>query len=188
MKQTHRKVRSGCIACKERRIKCDELKPQCSYCLKQIAKNRQLSPCCYPEGTNIDIASTSLYQDETIPSPTSGNCLSIISQYGWPTAGPAEEKRLLQHICYVRSDLDNIIDLDIFAGATQWNGIAAGHLRTLYKSTTEHKVECQYRTKAIGEMATQLDAVLASPQQDHKESSQALLASTILMAWYSNTR
>ncbi|KAI3576777.1 hypothetical protein IWW34DRAFT_84346 [Fusarium oxysporum f. sp. albedinis] len=66
--------------------------------------------------------------------------------------------------------------------------IAAGHLRTLYKSTTEHKVECQYRTKAIGEMATQLDAVLASPQQDHKESSQALLASTILMAWYSNTR
>ncbi|EWG53307.1 hypothetical protein FVEG_11769 [Fusarium verticillioides 7600] len=133
------------------------------------------------------------------------NSLSIISQYGWPTDVATEEKRLLQHLCYVRSDLDNIIDLDIITGATQWNrfmsmagqydhlrsclcSIAAGHLKTLYKSTTEHEVECRYRTKAIREMATQLNAVLASPHQEHQGSSEALLASTILMAWYSNTR
>ncbi|KAL5610601.1 hypothetical protein FOBRF1_006718 [Fusarium oxysporum] len=66
--------------------------------------------------------------------------------------------------------------------------VAAGHLRTLYKSTSEHEVECRYRIDAIREMAAQLNAILASPQQDHKETSQALLASTILMAWYSDTR
>ena len=40
IKKAHHKVRSGCVTCKSRRIKCDEEKPKCSQCVKS---NRQ----CY---------------------------------------------------------------------------------------------------------------------------------------------
>ncbi|CAI6333506.1 unnamed protein product [Periconia digitata] len=40
-KRPHRKVRSGCIICKRRKIKCDEIKPQCSNC------QRHGSDCSY---------------------------------------------------------------------------------------------------------------------------------------------
>lgn len=41
-KRPHRKVKSGCQTCKRRKIKCDELKPQCSNC------HRYASECIYP--------------------------------------------------------------------------------------------------------------------------------------------
>ncbi|OAG05424.1 uncharacterized protein CC84DRAFT_1163968 [Paraphaeosphaeria sporulosa] len=41
-KRPHRKVKSGCHICKRRKIKCDELKPQCSNC------HRYASECVYP--------------------------------------------------------------------------------------------------------------------------------------------
>lgn len=31
---THNKVRSGCVTCKKRHIKCDEIKPACTKCKK----------------------------------------------------------------------------------------------------------------------------------------------------------
>uniref|UniRef100_A0A060T6R1 ARAD1B17402p n=1 Tax=Blastobotrys adeninivorans TaxID=409370 RepID=A0A060T6R1_BLAAD len=31
---SHKKSRLGCIQCKERRVKCDELKPECGYCVR----------------------------------------------------------------------------------------------------------------------------------------------------------
>ncbi|KAK3202415.1 hypothetical protein GRF29_161g1142261 [Pseudopithomyces chartarum] len=47
-KRPHRKVKSGCQTCKRRKIKCDELKPQCSNCL------RYSSQCVYPAPTDSD--------------------------------------------------------------------------------------------------------------------------------------
>lgn len=37
----HRKVRSGCIQCKRRRVKCDETRPNCRRCIKVQ------QPCSY---------------------------------------------------------------------------------------------------------------------------------------------
>ncbi|KAK7532540.1 hypothetical protein IWX50DRAFT_659895 [Phyllosticta citricarpa] len=34
-RRTHKKTRTGCAQCKQRRVKCDELKPTCSNCLKR---------------------------------------------------------------------------------------------------------------------------------------------------------
>ncbi|KAK3389403.1 putative C6 transcription factor [Podospora didyma] len=42
-RRSHRKSRYGCTKCKERRIKCDELKPKCSRC------NKMNLTCQYPK-------------------------------------------------------------------------------------------------------------------------------------------
>ncbi|KAK8242501.1 hypothetical protein IWZ00DRAFT_378717 [Phyllosticta capitalensis] len=34
-RRTHKKTRTGCTQCKQRRVKCDEVKPTCSNCLKR---------------------------------------------------------------------------------------------------------------------------------------------------------
>ncbi|KZL77756.1 C6 zinc finger protein [Colletotrichum tofieldiae] len=34
-KRPHKKVRTGCVPCKRRKIKCDERRPQCSQCIRQ---------------------------------------------------------------------------------------------------------------------------------------------------------
>ncbi|KAL8807789.1 MAG: hypothetical protein Q9182_000438 [Xanthomendoza sp. 2 TL-2023] len=39
----HRRTRSGCYTCRQRRVKCDEARPQCQRCLKGSR------PCTYPE-------------------------------------------------------------------------------------------------------------------------------------------
>ncbi|KAH8805272.1 hypothetical protein F5884DRAFT_443481 [Xylogone sp. PMI_703] len=51
-RRPHQKTRTGCISCKQRRIKCDELKPSCRYCTKRSyeciyrsANPRSLPPC-----------------------------------------------------------------------------------------------------------------------------------------------
>ncbi|KAI0378807.1 hypothetical protein F5Y04DRAFT_140773 [Hypomontagnella monticulosa] len=43
IRRPHRKSRTGCIACKKRRIKCDEEKPTCAYC------KIRAEPCVYPQ-------------------------------------------------------------------------------------------------------------------------------------------
>ncbi|KAK4972852.1 transcription factor [Elasticomyces elasticus] len=35
MKRSHKKSRSGCVTCKQRRVKCDETKPRCQKCLSR---------------------------------------------------------------------------------------------------------------------------------------------------------
>ncbi|KAN0114638.1 hypothetical protein V8E51_004182 [Hyaloscypha variabilis] len=40
-RRPHRKTRTGCLQCRQRRIKCDEGKPSCSYCA------RYGTPCTY---------------------------------------------------------------------------------------------------------------------------------------------
>ncbi|KAL8999112.1 MAG: hypothetical protein Q9169_002000 [Polycauliona sp. 2 TL-2023] len=39
----HRRTRSGCYTCRQRRVKCDEARPQCARCQKGSR------PCAYPE-------------------------------------------------------------------------------------------------------------------------------------------
>ncbi|OHW98078.1 C6 zinc finger domain-containing protein [Colletotrichum incanum] len=34
-KRSHKKVRTGCVPCKRRKVKCDERRPQCSQCIRQ---------------------------------------------------------------------------------------------------------------------------------------------------------
>ncbi|KAI2633629.1 hypothetical protein GGS26DRAFT_554107 [Hypomontagnella submonticulosa] len=59
IRRPHRKSRTGCIACKKRRIKCDEEKPTCAYC-----KIRS-EPCVYPPPqSRVDRSSQPV--DETV--------------------------------------------------------------------------------------------------------------------------
>ncbi|KAK6581230.1 hypothetical protein PZA11_005921 [Diplocarpon coronariae] len=43
-RRSHTKSRLGCFECKKRKVKCDERKPSCSYCLRSIG----IGPCVYP--------------------------------------------------------------------------------------------------------------------------------------------
>ncbi|KAI1131993.1 hypothetical protein F5Y10DRAFT_232457 [Nemania abortiva] len=68
----HKKSRTGCLRCKQRRVKCDELRPTCSSC------SRHLVECVYltqPRAlANAKAASPSHGQPETKPliNPVSG--------------------------------------------------------------------------------------------------------------------
>ncbi|KAK4553506.1 transcription factor [Recurvomyces mirabilis] len=48
-KRHHRKSRFGCLACKQRRVKCDEKRPACTSCALR------LSDCVYPSSPNARI-------------------------------------------------------------------------------------------------------------------------------------
>ncbi|GKZ60826.1 hypothetical protein AnigIFM49718_007186 [Aspergillus niger] len=58
LRRPHRKSRHGCLQCKRRRVKCDELRPSCSNCSKRLAT------CEY------DSSSSLLWTNEEPPSRT----------------------------------------------------------------------------------------------------------------------
>ncbi|PYH42218.1 uncharacterized protein BP01DRAFT_140046 [Aspergillus saccharolyticus JOP 1030-1] len=47
LRRPHRKSRHGCLECKHRRVKCDELRPVCSNCAKRM------SQCKYDSATSL---------------------------------------------------------------------------------------------------------------------------------------
>ncbi|RDI88019.1 hypothetical protein Vi05172_g1833 [Venturia inaequalis] len=55
-RKSHRKTRTGCVSCKQRKVKCDELRPSCTNC------TRRYTPCVYipfgPPGPLASPAST----------------------------------------------------------------------------------------------------------------------------------
>ncbi|KAL8815435.1 MAG: hypothetical protein Q9223_005423 [Gallowayella weberi] len=53
----HRRTRSGCYTCRQRRVKCDEARPQCQRCLKGSR------PCTYPEPRSKTKTGTSTKSD-----------------------------------------------------------------------------------------------------------------------------
>ncbi|KAF1944760.1 hypothetical protein EJ02DRAFT_370757, partial [Clathrospora elynae] len=59
-KKPHRKSRGGCLACKRKKVKCDEAQPACGYC-----SLRKLN-CKYPQDPSL----TSRSQSSTPPSTT----------------------------------------------------------------------------------------------------------------------
>lgn len=71
MRRPHRKSRTGCLQCRQRKIKCDEHKPSCNYCV------RHSSRCSYntaPFGTPIGSQFKSPEPEQSttlVPSPLS---------------------------------------------------------------------------------------------------------------------
>ncbi|KAL4882992.1 hypothetical protein BJY04DRAFT_216709 [Aspergillus karnatakaensis] len=67
-RRRHRKSRNGCMECKRRRIKCDEMKPSCSRCVL----TRQ--PCIWPPASQSSIEDDAQLQPEglslTLPTPS----------------------------------------------------------------------------------------------------------------------
>ncbi|KAH8768713.1 hypothetical protein F5882DRAFT_442365 [Hyaloscypha sp. PMI_1271] len=60
-RRPHCKTRSGCLGCKARRIKCDEVKPSCGTC------TRYSSPCTFPARLSTPQNSTSSRSPSLIP-------------------------------------------------------------------------------------------------------------------------
>ncbi|KAF2012582.1 hypothetical protein BU24DRAFT_254746 [Aaosphaeria arxii CBS 175.79] len=61
-KRPHRKVKSGCIICKRRKIKCNEEKPQCANCARYSAE------CIYPSLSSEVVTSNGVMISTTPPS------------------------------------------------------------------------------------------------------------------------
>ncbi|KAI2623313.1 hypothetical protein GGR54DRAFT_47358 [Hypoxylon sp. NC1633] len=55
----HKKSRTGCIRCKQRRVKCDEVRPSCGSC------SRHAVPCLYPNASQVGSQAAS----QVSPSP-----------------------------------------------------------------------------------------------------------------------
>ncbi|KAH8753756.1 hypothetical protein F5882DRAFT_419284 [Hyaloscypha sp. PMI_1271] len=68
-KASHRQVRTGCIQCKRRRVKCDERKPRCVNCIR------------YPSECSFNVVSEG--GPEVVPTTSQ---LRILPK---PTASPA---------------------------------------------------------------------------------------------------
>jgi hypothetical protein len=64
-------------------------------------------------------------------------------------------------------------------------GISAAHLRTATKSSHIVPLEGHYRALAIHGMVEEMQNLSHQSCEDREEISQGLIASSILMAWYS---
>ncbi|KAL7919617.1 hypothetical protein ACQKWADRAFT_329497 [Trichoderma austrokoningii] len=209
MKQTHRKVRSGCITCRKRRIKCDELKPRCTQCQRLFIRRGQPVNCSsstpqqttsqtrLPETDNAWILST-----EATVAPLSLDFSLTIAQFGWPNPMLPDEKILLHHLCAIRKDMNLVAERGFSVGISQFSrflamagkfehlrhclcGISAAHLRTVTRSSHMVPLEDNYRLLAIHGMAREMQSLAHQTCEYRQEISQGLIASSILMAWYS---
>ncbi|BCS28758.1 Zn(II)2Cys6 transcription factor [Aspergillus puulaauensis] len=78
-RRRHRKSRNGCLECKRRRIKCDEMKPSCSRCILMLQKciYPPTSPTSQPQGETQGEAPKQ--RDEralSLPTPSPRSALS----------------------------------------------------------------------------------------------------------------
>jgi hypothetical protein len=64
-------------------------------------------------------------------------------------------------------------------------GISAAHLRTITKSSHLVPLENHYRVLAIHGMAKEMQNLSSQGCEYREEVAQGLIASSILMAWYS---
>ncbi|RDL38261.1 uncharacterized protein BP5553_02601 [Venustampulla echinocandica] len=72
-RKPHRKTRTGCRTCKQRKIKCDEKRPSCTNCLKHsVACDFFLSPANLSPGSSVASPANSLPQYVSTPSGSVG--------------------------------------------------------------------------------------------------------------------
>ncbi|KAI5924315.1 hypothetical protein F4810DRAFT_664872 [Camillea tinctor] len=78
----HKKSRTGCIRCKQRRVKCDEGRPSCGGCSRHVVE------CVYPSQA-VSSASgkqVPIDQDERRPAPHSNSAMRFVVSPGIGTA------------------------------------------------------------------------------------------------------
>ncbi|KAL5332564.1 hypothetical protein BJX70DRAFT_404478 [Aspergillus crustosus] len=87
-RRRHRKSRNGCMECKRRRIKCDEMKPSCSRCI--LTRQSCIYPPTYQSSSADDEAhitptATGLSLSLSLPTPSRGPS---------PSPSPSFERRV----------------------------------------------------------------------------------------------
>lgn len=95
------KVRSGCITCKIRRIKCDEGKPSCSKCTSTGRKcdGYTSNPCCNQNATTDTAHETATTSEIGLPTPLLDAQLHVnLPSYGWNLA--EGDKRSIHHFVH----------------------------------------------------------------------------------------
>ncbi|TID19004.1 putative C6 transcription factor [Venturia nashicola] len=70
-RKSHRKTRTGCVSCKQRKVKCDELRPSCTNC------TRRYTPCVYlPTVPPVALASPASTASQR-PSPATSSSRAL---------------------------------------------------------------------------------------------------------------
>ena len=93
VKKPHHKVRTGCVTCRTRRVKCDEQKPYCSQCLKSSRR------CLYRPLRIWFFEPASSITDSRVANLDAGpNHKTGTSQHG--AGGKDDDEELPPHTCF----------------------------------------------------------------------------------------
>ncbi|KAH7393346.1 hypothetical protein BKA64DRAFT_724487 [Cadophora sp. MPI-SDFR-AT-0126] len=170
----HRKSRSGCLPCKEKKVKCDEHKPICLRC----RRNRRT--CVYPyehEYNNIT---------GSVTIPRLSTVSSITALYSSPKNG-TPGLQLLHHFCTNWDTIFRMPGRDELVSLSQSNSlirntllaITACHLRHMSPGVLQHRIaEHFYQSLAIQDFQTALETRSKSLGQ---RGVNALLLAALLL-------
>ncbi|EGP83227.1 uncharacterized protein MYCGRDRAFT_77156 [Zymoseptoria tritici IPO323] len=205
-RRTHRKSRAGCIECKRRRIKCDEVKPSCGNCVRRTVTCRFRSNAPATRSEDASAATTpsqhtdptivQLSFDSTISTPTAHLIPSTASTPPIPSAAGVEIPNLfhlelwhhwLTTACLTFSDDDNRVGMwreTVPQLAVRHSYVAqlllalsALHLARLQ---TVRRALCMATSTALQSSAIDgmIDGLAASPDSDR--TSSLFIAATLL--------
>ncbi|CAI9633047.1 unnamed protein product [Alternaria burnsii] len=208
-KQAHRKVRTGCTVCRERRIKCDELRPACTQCRR--LKSRHLSaakPCIYNDS---DVGQSSTRIAATLHSHGDAR-LKVCAQplpvprslsFPWPVPTTEIEQRLLSRVHYAYQDLSTTGISEHFTGCNHFSrlmamaahneplrnslySIGAASLLPVTHDSSLRAAEIHYRLKAIDGMQATIRelGVRCYSVEEMSNVRQGLLGCARLLSWY----
>ncbi|KAH6717726.1 hypothetical protein BKA61DRAFT_476235 [Leptodontidium sp. MPI-SDFR-AT-0119] len=88
-RKTHRKTRTGCRTCKQRKIKCDEQRPSCNNCIKHSVQCDFLASQAFGGGNGLPHNSV----QSSHASPHGGSASNFV--VGSPDGGPSSGLNLL---------------------------------------------------------------------------------------------
>ncbi|KAH8621477.1 Zn(2)-Cys(6) zinc finger domain protein [Alternaria alternata] len=104
-KQAHRKVRTGCTVCRERRIKCDELRPACDV----GQSSTRIAATLHSHGdARLKVCA------QPLPVPRS-------LSFPWPVPTTEIEQRLLSRVHYAYQDLSTTGISEHFTGCNHFS-------------------------------------------------------------------
>ncbi|KAK0124131.1 hypothetical protein ONS95_009114 [Cadophora gregata] len=173
----HRKSRSGCRPCKDKKVKCDECKPVCLRC------RRNERACTY------DMPDEGLYQHHISGSVTNTKLSpmsSITTLYPSPKTG-TPGIQLLHHLCTNWDAIFRMPGHDELVPLTQSNplirntflAIAASHLRHMSPGILQHRIaEHFFQSLAIQDFQVALGTPSKSLGQ---QGANALLLAALLL-------
>ncbi|KXT02128.1 hypothetical protein AC578_5938 [Pseudocercospora eumusae] len=208
-KRHHRKSRSGCIVCKRRRIKCDEMKPSCSAC-----REKGLA-CVYSNKDGVQTATSRVVQ---LPSPirsAASASSSPVEQHcenPSPTSSPAEPvveasklaRVYFEHVAHSFSSSSTrpeqtwvwhvFIPSQAYSSKTVYHGMLAAAAMYLYLTCPRHtnastghlEAATQHGSQFVEQSMAQLQDLQGARANEHLACTRLL--SVLGLAFYRHRR
>uniref|UniRef100_A0A0B7K7T8 Zn(2)-C6 fungal-type domain-containing protein n=1 Tax=Bionectria ochroleuca TaxID=29856 RepID=A0A0B7K7T8_BIOOC len=174
----HQKVTSGCLACRKKKVKCDELKPVCLRC----SRNRRL--CQYGRQEERD---KNVVERTQQPSPS---YLSAITLLPFSASSPPDGTSTINLIQYLWQNWTNITNVDcrpetkdLFKSDPTVRAVmlalTATHIRQQVPAHRPHRItELFHRSLALEKYREQLQALKRVP--DQKGVNSLFISATFL--------